>query len=163
LAGGADQSADDYRPIRLADASALLVNAVLAAEDHRFFDHAGLDPRGLARAAWANLRAGRVRPGGSTIPQQLIQIRLLTPPRSIARKIQEVWLATLVEWRYSKEQILEAYLNEVYLGQRGTLAIRGVGAASRAYFAKEPHQLTPGEAALLAGMLRAPNTYSPAI
>jgi penicillin-binding protein 1B len=163
LTGGADQSGEDHRPIRLADLSPLLVNAVLAAEDHRFFDHRGLDIYGLARAGWANLRAGRVRQGGSTITQQLVKIRLLTPQRTLARKLQEAWLATLVEWRYSKDQILEAYLNEVYLGQRGTLAIRGVGAAARAYFTKEPHQLTAGEAALLAGMLRAPNTYSPVV
>ncbi len=106
---------------------------------------------------------GKVTEGGSTITQQLIKNRLLTPHRTMMRKLREAWLATLVEWRYSKSQILEAYLNEIYLGQRGSLAIRGVGAASRAYFAKEVHQLTPGEAALLAGMVRAPNTYSPAL
>jgi penicillin-binding protein 1B len=163
LTDGTDQSGQDHRPIRLADASRVLVNAVVAAEDSRFFNHPGLDLRGLARAAWTNLRAGRVRQGGSTITQQLIKIRLLTPERTLLRKLQEAWLATLVEWRYSKAQILEAYLNEVYLGQRGSLAIRGVGAAAQAYFAKEPHQLTAGEAALLAGMFRAPNTHSPAV
>src|SRR3989442_8207192 len=77
------------------------------------------------------------------------------------RKLDEAWLATLVEWRYSKERILEAYLNEVYLGQRGPMAIRGVSSASRAYFRKEVHELTVAESALLAGMIRAPNTYSP--
>ena len=163
LTDGTDQSGQEHRPIRLTDGSRVLVNAVVAAEDSRFFDHTGLDARGLARAAWTNLRAGRVRQGGSTITQQLIKIRLLTPERTLVRKLREAWLATLVEWRYSKKQILEAYLNEVYLGQRGALAIRGVGAAAGAYFAKEPHQLTAGEAALLAGMLRAPNTYSPAV
>jgi penicillin-binding protein 1B len=115
------------------------------------------------RAVWVNARAGKVTEGGSTITQQLIKNRLLTPDRTMMRKLREAWLATLVEWRYSKSQILEAYLNEIYLGQRGSLAIRGVGATSRAYFAKEAHQLTPGEAALLAGMVRAPNTYSPVL
>lgn len=163
LTGGADQPGEDYRPIKLAETSKVLVDAVVAIEDHRFFDHGALDLRSLARAVWVNLRAGKVAEGGSTITQQLVKNRLLTPQRTVTRKIREAWLATLVEWRYSKSQILEAYLNEVYLGQRGSLAIRGVGAASRAYFAKEVHQLTPGEAALLAGMIRAPNTYSPVL
>ena len=163
LTGGADQPGEDYRPIKLAETSKILIDAVIAIEDHRFFDHGALDLRSLARAVWVNARAGKVTEGGSTITQQLIKNRLLTPDRTMARKLREVWLATLVEWRYSKSQILEAYLNEIYLGQRGSLAIRGVGAASRAYFAKEAHQLTPGEAALLAGMVRAPNTYSPVL
>jgi len=163
LTGGGDQAGEDYRPLRLADAPKVLVDAVLAAEDHRFFEHGALDGRGLARAVWANLRAGRVTQGGSTITQQLVKNRLLTPQRTVMRKLREAWLAVLVEWRYSKPQILEAYLNEVYLGQRGPLAIRGLGAAARAYFSKEAHQLGAGEAALLAGMVRAPNTYSPVL
>jgi len=163
LTGGADQPGEDYRPIKLAETSKVLIDAVIAIEDHRFFDHGALDLRSLARAVWVNARAGKVTEGGSTITQQLIKNRLLTPDRTMVRKLREAWLATLVEWRYSKSQILEAYLNEIYLGQRGSLAIRGVGAASRAYFAKEAHQLTPGEAALLAGMVRAPNTYSPVL
>ena len=163
LTGGADQPGEDYRPIKLAETSKVLIDAVIAIEDHRFFDHGALDLRSLARAVWVNARAGKVTEGGSTITQQLIKNRLLTPDRTMVRKLREAWLATLVEWRYSKSQILEAYLNEIYLGQRGSLAIRGVGAASRAYFGKEAHQLTPGEAALLAGMVRAPNTYSPVL
>src|SRR5580765_3101873 len=163
LTGGADQPGEDYRPIKLAETSKVLIDAVIAIEDHRFFDHGALDLRSLARAVWVNARAGKVTEGGSTSTQQLIKNRLLTPDRTMVRKLREAWLATLVEWRYSKSQILEAYLNEIYLGQRGSLAIRGVGAASRAYFAKEAHQLTPGEAALLAGMVRAPNTYSPVL
>ena len=163
LTGGSDQRGEDHRPIRLADAPKVLVDAIVATEDRRFFEHGALDIRGLARAAWANLRARRVAEGGSTITQQLVKNRLLTPQRSMSRKLREAWLATLIEWRYSKAQILEAYLNEIYLGQRGALAIRGVGAATRAYFGKEVHQLTPGEAALLAGMVRAPNSYSPVL
>ena len=163
LAGGADRPGEDYRPLRLAETPRTLIDAVLAAEDRRFFEHGPVDPLGLMRAAWANLRSGRIAQGGSTITQQLIKIRLLTPHRTAVRKLQEAWLAMLVEFRYSKNQILEAYLNEVYLGQRGPLMIRGVGAASRAYFGKEAHQLTTGEAAVIAAMLRAPNTYSPAL
>src|SRR5207249_5722024 len=90
-------------------------------------------------------RAGRVAQGGSTITQQLVKNRLLDPKRTFMRKLDEAWLATLVEWRYSKERILEAYLNEVYLGQRGPMAIRGVSSASRAYFRKEVHELTVAE------------------
>jgi len=163
LTGMGDGTGEDYRPIRLAEAPKALVNAVLAAEDHRFFEHGALDVRSVARAAWSNLRGGRGVQGGSTITQQLVKNRLLTRQRTILRKLQEAWLAVLVEWRYSKPQILEAYLNEIYLGQRGPLAIRGVGAAARVYFSKEVHQLSAGEAALLAGMVRAPNTYSPVL
>ena len=161
LTSAGDRPGEDYRPIRLADAPVVLVRAVLAAEDHRFFEHSGLDARGLLRAAWTNMRAGRVMQGGSTITQQLVKNRLLSPRRTFGRKINEAWLSTLVEWRYSKEQILESYLNEIYLGQRGALGIRGVGAGARAYFGKEIHQLTLGECATLAGMARAPNAYSP--
>jgi penicillin-binding protein 1B len=108
------------------------------------------------------MRGGRVLQGGSTITQQLVKNRLLNPQRTYMRKLNEAWLSTVLEWRYPKPRILEAYLNEIYLGQRGALAVRGVGAASRSYFGKEPHQVTLAEAALLAGMTRAPNLYSPA-
>jgi penicillin-binding protein 1B len=163
LASASDRPAEDHRPVRLDETPKVLIDAVLAAEDHRFFAHGGLDLRALARAAWANLRAGRVKEGGSTITQQLIKVRLLSPQRTFVRKLREAWLAALVESRYSKERILEAYLNEIYLGQRGPIAIRGIGAATRAYFGKEVHQLTTGEAALLAAIIRGPNVYSPAV
>ena len=156
-----DRAGEEYRPVRLGDVPVALLSAILAAEDHRFFEHGGLDLRGVVRAAWANMRAGRVTQGGSTITQQLVKNRLLSSRRSYARKVREAWLAALVEWRYPKERILEAYLNEIYLGQHGPLAVRGVGAAARVYFGKEVHQLTLGEAAMIAGMVRAPNTYSP--
>jgi penicillin-binding protein 1B len=163
LASADERPGEEHRPVRLADVPLVVLNAVLAAEDHRFFEHGGLDARGMLRAAWTNLRAGRVMQGGSTITQQLIKNRLLGARRTYLRKLNEAWLATLVEARYSKPQILEAYLNEIYLGQRGGLAVRGVGAAARVYFRKEIHQLTPAEAALLAGMVRAPNSYSPVV
>ena len=163
LTSAGDVPTDEFRPVRLADTPLIFLNAVLAAEDHRFFEHPGFDAHALARAAWANLRAGKVRQGGSTITQQLVKNRLLSSERTYGRKAREAWLAALVEWRYPKGQILEAYLNEIYLGQRGPLSIRGVGAAARAYFGKELHQLTLGEMALLAGMIRAPNNYSPAL
>jgi 1A family penicillin-binding protein len=154
---------EEHKPVRLEEMPKVLINAVLAAEDHRFFEHGGVDLRALARAAWANLRAGRVKEGGSTITQQLVKVRLLNPKRTFFRKLREAWLAALVEARYSKERILEAYLNEIYLGQRGSIAIRGVGSAARAYFGKEVHQLTTPEAALIAAIIRGPNVYSPAV
>ncbi len=161
LTSAPDGNGEDRRPVTLAEIPRALVRAVLAAEDHRFFEHGGVELRAIARAAWSNLRAGRVTQGGSSITQQLVKMRLLTPRRTLWRKLREAWLAELVEWRYSKERILEAYLNEVYLGQRGAVAIRGVGAGARAYFGKEVHQLDLVESALLAGLVRAPNSYSP--
>ena len=152
-----------YRPVALAEVPKVLRSAVLTAEDERFFEHGGVDARGLARALWVNLRAGRVVEGGSTITQQLVKNRLLSRERTVFRKLQEVWLATAVEWRYSKQQVLEAYLNDVYMGQWQGAAIRGIGAAVQLYFGKEIQQVTLGEAALLAGMIRAPNHYSPAV
>jgi penicillin-binding protein 1B len=135
------------------------VPAVLAAEDHRFFEHGGLDVRAAPRR-WANLRAGRVGQEAAPSPSSWSEPAGWVE-RTFWRKLREAWLATTVEWRYSKEQILEAYLNEIYMGQRGSLAIRGVGAAARAYFGKEVHQLALAEAALIAGLVRAPNSYSP--
>jgi len=163
LGSATDRPGEDHKPVRLDETPKVLIDAVLAAEDHRFFAHGGVDFRALLRAAWANLRAGRVKEGGSTITQQLVKVRLLTPHRTFFRKLREAWLAALIESRYSKERILEAYLNEIYLGQRGPIAIRGVGAASRAYFGKEVHQLTAPEAALIAAIIRGPNVYSPAV
>ena len=163
LTSAGDTPGEDFRPVKLAEVPVSLITAVLAAEDHRFFEHRGVDVHGLLRAAWVNLRAGRVTQGGSTLTQQLVKNRLLGPQRTYMRKIREAWLAALIDWRYPKEQILQAYLNEMYLGQRGPLAIHGVGAASRAYFRKEVHQLTISEAAVLAAMARAPNMYSPAL
>jgi penicillin-binding protein 1B len=163
LASATDRPGEDHKPVRLDETPRVLIDAVLAAEDHRFFEHPGIDARALLRAAWANLRAGRVKEGGSTITQQLVKVRLLSPQRTFFRKLREAWLAALVEWRYSKERILEAYLNEIYLGQRGPIAIRGVGSAARAYFGKEVHQLTTPEAALIAAIIRGPNIYSPAV
>jgi penicillin-binding protein 1B len=161
LTSADDVPGEEMRPVRLADVPPALRHAVLAAEDHRFLEHHGLDLRGVARALWINLRASRVVQGGSTITQQLVKSRLLSRERTLDRKLREAWLAALIEWRYSKDEILEAYLNEVYLGHRGGLGVRGVGAAARAYFGKEAHQLTLAEAALLAGMIRAPNRTSP--
>jgi penicillin-binding protein 1B len=135
--------------------------AVLAAEDHRFFEHGGVDGKAVVRAVWVNLRRGEVAQGGSTLTQQLVKNLVLTPKRTWTRKVREAALAAMLEWRYGKTDILEAYLNAIYLGQHGNAGVFGVGAAARAYFGKEVEQVTLAEAALLAGMIRAPNSYSP--
>ncbi|HYC02954.1 MAG TPA: PBP1A family penicillin-binding protein [Azospirillaceae bacterium] len=134
-----------------------LVEAVLAVEDRRFWDHWGVDPLGIARAAYVNWKAGRIVQGGSTITQQLAKNLFLTPEQNAKRKIQEALLALWLERKYSKNQILTAYLNRVYLGA-GTY---GVDAAARTYFDKPATQLSLRESAILAGLLKAPSRYSP--
>ncbi len=134
-----------------------LIDAVLAVEDRRFYGHFGVDLIGTGRALLANLRAGRVVQGGSTLTQQLAKNLFLTPERTIRRKVQEVLLAFWLERRFSKDEILELYLNRVYFGGGAW----GVEAASARYFGKTVSELNLGEAALLAGLLKAPSRYSP--
>jgi|Deesub1362A_J573_1020465.scaffolds.fasta_scaffold00055_74 penicillin-binding protein 1B len=138
-----------------------LIQAVLAVEDRRFYDHPGLDIRGILRALWTNLREGRVVEGGSTITQQLIKNHFLNANRTLWRKAKEAWMALILERLRSKEEILEFYLNEIYMGQRGSIAIHGMGEASRLYFHKPVSRLSLEESALLAGLIRAPNLYAP--
>jgi penicillin-binding protein 1A len=133
--------------------------AVLAAEDRNFYNHGAVDPASIARAAWVDVTSGGVNQGGSTITQQLVKIQLLTPERSISRKIQEVVLAIALEQRYSKDQILGMYLNRVYFGH----GAYGVGAAAKTYFNKDAKDLTPGQAAFLAGIIQAPSAYDPVL
>ncbi|MEE8520810.1 MAG: PBP1A family penicillin-binding protein [Gemmatimonadota bacterium] len=154
-------SQKDYIPVRLSDVPELLVAAVLTIEDQRFFEHSGLDLKRIAAAALANIRAGRIVQGGSTLTQQLAKNLYLSPRRTLTRKVREAAIALALERRYSKEQILEAYLNEVYLGQNGAVAIHGVGRAAQHYFAKDVSALELSEAALLAGLIRGPSLYSP--
>jgi penicillin-binding protein 1B len=138
-----------------------LVLAVLAAEDHRFFQHSGVDFRGILRALITNLRHGAIRQGGSTLTQQLAKNYFLTPARTLRRKFKEVLLALIIELKYDKNEILEIYLNEIYLGQKGSVAINGFGEASYFYFGKPVKELTLSEAAIMAGLIKAPNHYSP--
>ncbi|MBT8365535.1 MAG: PBP1A family penicillin-binding protein [Deltaproteobacteria bacterium] len=138
-----------------------VIHAVLAAEDNRFFEHYGVDPRGILRALLTNLRHGSIRQGGSTITQQLAKNYFLTPDRKLTRKFQEIVLAFTMEWKYSKEDILEIYLNEIYLGQKGSVAINGIGEAAYFYFGKPVQELSLSEAATIAGLIKAPNNYSP--
>jgi penicillin-binding protein 1A len=145
-------------PLRLKDMPAYLPQAVIATEDRRFYSHFGIDPVGLARAAFTNFRAGHVVQGGSTVTQQLAKNLFLTPDRTFMRKLQECLLALWLEHKFTKDQILEIYLNRVYLGA-GTY---GVDAAAHRYFDKSARQLSLYEAAVIAGLLKAPTRFSPA-
>lgn len=133
--------------------------AVLAAEDRNFYNHGAVDPTSIARAAWVDVTTGGVYQGGSTITQQLVKIQLLTPQRSITRKVQEVVLAVALEQRYSKDQILGMYLNRVYFGH----GAYGIGAAAKTYFNKDAKDLTPAQAAFIAGIIQAPTAYDPVL
>ena len=131
--------------------------AFIAVEDRRFYHHPGFDPIGMVRAIVANMRAGRVVQGGSTLTQQLAKNLFLTPDQTMKRKIQEIMLAVWMELRFTKEEILTLYLNRVYFGA----GAYGIEAAAQRYFDKSARELTIGEAALLAGLLKAPSRYSP--
>jgi 1A family penicillin-binding protein len=134
-----------------------MIDALLAVEDRRFFSHHGLDPARMIKAAWRNARAGRIIEGGSTLTQQLARLEQLTPDRTFSRKMREIAIAVRLEERYSKQEILHAYLNAVYFGD----GYHGVEAASRGYFGKSAADLQPHEAALLAGLVKSPTRYSP--
>ena len=143
--------------VRLGELPATLPQAVLATEDRRFYSHFGLDAFGLARAMWANIRAGRIVQGGSTISQQLAKNLFLTSERTLKRKIQEVLLALWLEYEFSKDQILALYLNRVYFGA-GTY---GVEAASQKYFGSSARHVDLLQSAILAGLLQAPSRLAP--
>ncbi|MBI1179397.1 MAG: PBP1A family penicillin-binding protein [Alphaproteobacteria bacterium] len=134
-----------------------LIKAVVATEDRRFYSHEGIDMLGVVRAIWVNITHGGVVQGGSTITQQLAKNLFLTPDRTLKRKVQEAMLAYELEQRLTKDELLEQYLNRVYLGS----GAYGVEAASRRYFAKGVEDLTLPESALIAGLLKAPSHYSP--
>ncbi|NNF15535.1 MAG: penicillin-binding protein 1B [Gammaproteobacteria bacterium] len=139
----------------------LLREALVAVEDRRFFQHHGLDPRGIARAAWVNLRAGNISQGGSTITQQLIKSHFLDNRRTWRRKYAEALMAVALDARMPKERILLAYINEIYLGQDGRRAIHGFDLASRFYFGRSLPQLEIQDIALLVGLVRGPSFYDP--
>lgn len=138
-----------------------LKNAVILIEDERFYKHRGIDPIAILRAAVKDILSLKIVEGGSTLTQQLVKNYFLTSKRSFIRKIQEALLALMLETKHTKEEILEAYLNEIYLGQRGVSSVSGVGEAARLYFGKNVDQLTIGECALLAGMIKTPNRFNP--
>jgi penicillin-binding protein 1B len=147
--------------IRFEDIPPVLVNAVLAIEDRRFFQHSGVNYFRLAEAALIDVREGRHGQGGSTLTMQLSRGFFLSPEKTFKRKLTEMMIAIQLEQKFSKQRIFQMYANQVYLGQRGSFTINGFGEASRAYFNKDVKNLTLPEAALLAGMIQRPNYLSP--
>ena len=139
----------------------LFIERLIAVEDRRYFDHPGVDIKGISRALVANVIAGRMRQGGSTITQQLVKNLYLTRERSLRRKFQEALMALSLERRYSKRDILEAYLNEIYLGQDGNRAIHGFGLGAEFYFDKPLSELEIAEQALLIAIIKGPSAYNP--
>jgi len=152
---------ESRRIVPLSAIAPSLQQAVLAAEDTRFYSHHGIDATGVARALVRNLREWRFAQGGSTITQQLAKNFFLSPKKTIRRKLREAELALALELRYPKKTILEMYLNEIYFGQEGARGIYGVEEAAGSYFSKRAADLTLEEAAALAGVIRSPNRYSP--
>ena len=138
-----------------------LVDILLAVEDRSFFEHAGINPKGIFRAMVANLRAGRTVQGGSTLTQQLVKNLFLSNERTFKRKINEVLMAILIDSRYGKNEILEAYSNAIYLGQDGSRAIHGFGLASQFYFGEALEELDLHQIALLVGLIKGPSLYDP--
>lgn len=139
----------------------ILVDTLIAVEDRTFYEHWGVDPKGILRALIANIQAGRTVQGGSTLTQQLVKNYFLSNERTLTRKVNEALMAVLLEWHYSKDEILEAYANEVYLGQDGNRAIHGFGLASRFYFGRPLAELDLHQVALLVGIVRGPSYYDP--
>ena len=148
---------ENRTPVLLSDVPEALIKALVATEDTRFYSHRGLDYRGIARAMYRNVRSGRILEGGSTLTQQLAKVLFLTPERSYPRKIKEMALALKIEQRYTKQEILTLYLNQIYFGS----GAYGVEAAAQTYFGKQVKDLSLAECALLAGIPRSPRYYSP--
>jgi penicillin-binding protein 1B len=151
---------EDRVLVRLKDVSKQLADALIAVEDNRFYSHHGIDPRGIVRALFTTLSGGGLQ-GGSTLTQQLVKNFYLTADRTLRRKLTEMVMAVLLEIHYSKAEILETYINEVYLGQDGNRAIHGFGLASSFFFDKPLERISLPETALLVGLLKGPTYYSP--
>jgi len=152
---------EDRILVKLNEVPPLLIKTLLAVEDREFYHHHGISPKAIARALWADVRAGRIVQGGSTLTQQLVKNFYLTSERRLIRKVNEALMALILEARYSKDAILEAYLNEIYLGQNKARAIHGFGLASEFYFSRHLNELEPQHIALLVGMVKGPNYYNP--
>lgn len=152
---------EERRLLRLQDVPERLVTGLQAVEDRDFKFHRGVDPLGVLRAAWVNLRSGKLRQGGSTLTQQLVRSLFLSNEQTFSRKLNEVAYALIIEARFDKRVILEAYLNDVYLGQQGNQAIRGVGAGAEFWFGRELDRLGTSEIALLIGLIQGPSYHDP--
>src|SRR3990167_3356020 len=152
---------EDRVLIKLEQVPPYLVETLVAIEDREFFNHFGVSPKGIARAVWINATAGQLRQGGSTLSQQLVKNFYLTNERSLSRKATEAMMAVLLELHYEKTDILEAYLNEVFLGQDGQRAVNGFGLASQYFFSQPLSELQIDRVALLVGMVMGPTFYNP--
>src|ERR1051325_3581173 len=157
---------ENRRPVSLDQVPKTLQDAVVEIEDIRFWHHPGVDPIGIFRAFFRNVKAGGVTEGGSTLTQQLVKNYYLTTAgqpveRTMKRKVVEAFMAVILDWKYSKKEILEAYLNAIYLGRNRSISILGVGEAARFYFGKPVAEINLAESAMLAGVIRRPNNYSP--
>ncbi len=152
---------EDRVLIKLEQVPPYLVETLVAIEDREFFNHFGVSPKGIARAVWINATAGQLRQGGSTLTQQLVKNFYLTNERTLVRKATEAMMAVLLELHYEKKDILEAYLNEVFLGQDGQRAVHGFGLASQYFFSQPLSELKLDQVALLVGMVKGPTYYNP--
>ncbi len=161
IAGIYPQSGEDRVLASLDEVPSLLVKALLAVEDRDFHSHWGVSPASIARALWVNLKSGSVVQGGSTITQQLVKNFYLDDSQTVVRKVNEAIMALLLEVHYSKDEILETYLNEVFLGQSGRRAIHGFGQGSHFYFGKPLQDLAPDQMALLVGLVKGPSYFDP--
>ncbi len=152
---------EDRILVRLDEVPPLLIKTLLLVEDRKFYSHIGIRPLAIIRALAANLRAGRTVQGGSTLTQQLVKNFFLTSEKSLRRKINEAIMALLLEYHYDKDEILETYLNEIYLGQDGQRGIHGFARAARFYFGRNLDELTPDQIALLVGLAKGASRYNP--
>ena len=152
---------ENRSPVTLDAVPPHLIDAVIVAEDVRFFTHPGVDPVGIGRALWRNIRSGGASEGGSTLTQQLVKNYYLTNERTLRRKTVEAFMALILDAKYSKEEILEAYINDIYLGRNRSISILGVGQAAQFYFGKPVAELSIAESALLASLIPSPNNFSP--
>lgn len=151
---------EDRTLVRLSEVPQSLQDAILVVEDRDFYRHPGISLKRIFGAIYASRRGGTMQ-GGSTLTQQLVKNLYLSPERTLRRKAVEAVMALILDARYGKDEIFEAYLNEIYLGQRGSIAVTGIGEAARYYFGKQVSDLDLAESATIAGMIRAPNPYSP--
>ena len=152
---------EDRVLVKLEEVPSLLIKALIIVEDRDFYSHNGIALRSIARAMWADVRAGHMVQGGSTLTQQLVKNFFLSNERTLWRKFNEIIMALLLEWHYQKNEILEAYINEIYLGQDGKRSIHGFGLASQFYFEHPLKKLTTEQIALLVAMVKGPSYYAP--
>src|SRR5262249_27948680 len=156
-----NQEREKRKIIDYKDLPKTLVDGITSIEDRQFFEHSGINWRGVLRALSRDFQTGEIKEGGSSITQQLVKNFFLKPDRTWKRKLSEAYMSVILEQRLSKEEIMAMYCNQIYLGQRGGFSINGFGEAARAYFGKDVSHLSIQESALLAGIIQSPNYYSP--